>query len=496
MAAALVNVFQENKWLLLGAIIWASLFFVFYPGYFASTDEHAYAQNAFLLSETGSVVTSKNELYCGTIAVGENQFTKPYPVGKSLLLAPVVSSFGLSSGFMLGFLAHLVNFVLIALILRQKNIPREWALIYLVFPAFQWSARTLYPELHVLTAFLAAYYILAHPPKWAAPAAGFILGVSTLFRFDAILGIFAFSLFLLVENRSLRNSRLLPFLAGAIVPILVLISFNTSVYNRWLPGDFSTPANIFGRTTFSDPLPILTEIITFLILLTIVLPFSLWVAHKHRDRVLFLSLIFATVVFFSRFYSFWALETSLAHIFTVRLRYFIPLLGLLLIPTLAFYNTQWQKFSSNSAIKRWTPIFFASIFLCGTAGSFILNAEHQEFIGAREQITTAIQKYIPNGASVIGKPDMCTYFITTSSRENPFIQIDRVPSSPETLDRPIYLIDATLESQLGFSGRQHVIDRDNNLVSTFIKTHEGELTVVYSQTEKNYISIWEWRPNE
>lgn len=480
----------EYLLLALAALFFVLVFAVFFPPYFVSSDEHGYVTNAALLAH-GTLTQESNQYYC-ELHPKPNGFASTYPLGKSVLLVGLIP-FGMDALFWSGAFVHLLNFFLFILILKRLRIHGGWALAYLFFPAFQWSARTLSPELSVLTFFLLAYYAWLDSTKHAATAAGFFLGVALFFRTDAFLGFGAFVAQAFFQERS----RLPAIVAGFLVPGGGWIALNLLAYGSFLP-QAGNASSLLGQTPF---LALIPEFFTFLaLLLFLTPPLSVWaIRHESRHRILFGALIFLTSLFFVRFYSFWSLGISIPHILTVRLRYFIPAIGLLLIPAVHYYAAAWSQrirpflhsripgAASPNALRAGVMLLLITM----GGATVLLHSTHQDLLNSRHAALSAVHSLVPVGATVVGSADDCIYFLPEWFGPIKYIRVDALPPDFK-LDESVYVLDISYSSQRGTgTSRQDIIDRERQQVQAYIVAHADQLEKKLEIKKDTYVTIWQ-----
>ena len=473
---------QKNMPIIIPVAIFTLLFLAFYPTFYISIDEHQYIKNAFLIP-TGSIITSQPELFCGGNQIGENAWVSSQPIGKSITLIPF-TFLPFDWIFLSGLLTHLLNFALIILILRRMNISQNWAAVYLFIPVFQWGSRTIFPELNVLTLFLAAYYFWLDTQKKYHVLAGFLLGASMVLRYDAVVGPAAFGLQALFTERK----KLLPFVAGLALPLLLLLAFNQFTYGGVLSTGYGSVAE---QTSFPIPDDFVLSAFTYAALLFIAIPFSLFAVGKSEHRILFWSLAAGTVGVFSYFSPFWHFDFSLPLTFTARLRYFIPVAGLLLVPTLAWYAAQWKHISSRwTIVTRYTKWVLAGGIIALLIFSAVLHAQHNQLSSSRRDVGNIIHNTIPKGSTVLGSADDCVYFIPSFFGEYYYQKID-ANTSMINLESDTYLLSISYFTQQDKNApRQDIIMGERGLIQKFIKENSEQLVELVASNKSANVSIW------
>src|SRR3989344_2646951 len=227
----------------LAAVFFVVLFAAFFPGFYASIDEHEYLKNASLLVQ-GKVVNASPLDYCGGIK-DELNYRSTYYLGKSVFLVPFLP-FGLNGAMLSGLLIHLLNATILFLIFRRLKIDARFVLLYLFFPAFVWNGRTLNPELLVLTAALAGTFFFLGGKEgkgfWSKSDvwSGFFFGLAALVRFDQVILFAGYALVRLKEDRKRFLS--LP------LSLLVVVSFILAINSAFYGGPLNRPT---GRNVVS-----------------------------------------------------------------------------------------------------------------------------------------------------------------------------------------------------------------------------------------------------
>jgi hypothetical protein len=204
-------------------------------------------------------------------------------------------------------------------------------------------------------------------------------------------------------------------------------------------------------------------------------------------------LALATFLFFVRFYEFWAHSVSIPQIFTARLRYFIPLLGMLMIPTIAFYEEWRIKLTQRiSHHPQWNNIRIAGIIFILVAiagGTMYAQAQHQKLLDSRSTVLDIIHTNVPTGSSVIGSADDCVYFTPYFSFKE-YHKVTAIDANA-TLAPNTYVLDVAYATQTdNGSDRQDVIDAERHKIKDFLAAHQRELVKVFEQKGPSTITIW------
>ncbi|MEK6970144.1 MAG: hypothetical protein AABW68_00420 [archaeon] len=462
---------RSHGFLLAGVIAFLFFFFSFYPPFFVAIDEHEYLKNAFLLRE-GSLIAPDHSLYCGGNILSENRSISSYPIGKSISLIPF-TFLPFSWVFLSGLLLHLFNFLLIYIILRRDTLPGEYSLLYLFLPLAAWESRTLFPELGVLTLFLSGYWLWKKDRFHSTFGAGLLLGLSVFFRVDAVIGPLAFLVQAVVKERS----KVIPFIAGGLIPALLFFGFNAAYYGGFLSTGYGSTIEQVGSAI--NP-AFLKNVVTYMALLFVALPFSLWaIFRSKKEWPLFAVLSGGTILLFSHFTNFWDFSFSLPLTFTARLRYFLPLLGLLLIPTMTFYHLFFMRPTVRKFTERVSPAVIGGVFLLLAAGGlWALNSSHYQLAAPRGEISAILPSFIPESSIVIGSADDCIYFLDPLFGERHYYPISNY--SNQEVPAGAYLLDIGYTSQQGKGGpRSELVDAERELIRKYFRDHSDSLTQVF-----------------
>src|SRR3989344_2218694 len=190
---------SERNFVAIALLVFSAIFLVFFPHFYTSIDEHTFLKNALLL-RGGSIGEHDPELACRSTLYNENGFIGGQFIGRSLFLIPF-TFFGFDAVMLSGLAIHIMNALLFYLILRRLGIDARFTVLYLFFPAMLWESRTLYSELLVLTAFLAAFYFYTGKSRLENAAGGLFFGLASVVRYDAMVGFAAFAAPLVFQDR-------------------------------------------------------------------------------------------------------------------------------------------------------------------------------------------------------------------------------------------------------------------------------------------------------
>lgn len=482
--------FSRNRGLILAVLAFSAVYLLFFPPMYTAIDEHEYAKNAVLLSR-GKLFDANPLDYCGgTFQNGSYRST--YPLGKSLFLIPFLS-LGLEGLFLAGLLVHLLNFGIFAMILKRLKTDPRLAILYLFFPAFTWSSRTLYPELLVLTGALAGLFFYLGSTKKDWLLCGLFFGLATAVRYDAAFLFAGFAVVSLFRN----HPRLVWTLLGAGLVGILILAANTALYGGPLNTPYGYDAIHFvanQNPAVLSNLPLLALILLLAYPLMLVAPL---INKKKFGLEVFLSgLIVLYLV--ARNSNIAVFEFFSPLTFTGRMRYLIPIAGLLLVPyaVLAgdFLNRLTEKIKNREVFV--TRLFWAAgiVLLLATV---VLSFAHQDLLQKRAAVREQLFANTPENALVIGSSDDCIYFLKGVFSGRQYYKVDSNWSNPQTVadesGRPVFVMQLSHSNQSDSAIRQSVIDRERAAIGPFILQNRDRLKLVFETGNPHFLKIFEYR---
>ncbi len=216
------------------ALLYAAVYFIFYPAFFAFRDEGSYLGAAWLFRD-GAVSSVLPAIPGMTLVHAAGRWVMDYPPGQPLLLW-LFTWFGWKAAFLTGFTLHLAGAYLFKKIMDLFGLRSFLGFfLYLFFPPFIFFSRTLMSDVPSMVVVLAACYLYWKPGRWNYALAGLVFGLAMLFRPTNLLVGAAFAAVLL-----LKNGRAFPAFLGAFA----LGASMTAVWNWALYGN----PFLFGRS--------------------------------------------------------------------------------------------------------------------------------------------------------------------------------------------------------------------------------------------------------
>lgn len=495
-----MNIFSwNNKYLLGFLLVYLAVQIVFFPQFYAAIDEHEYIKNSVLLSQGHfNLAQPAPEYACRANLYTDSGYVSSYFVGKSIFLIPFLLG-GINLILASGLVNHLINFFLIILILRKLKINELFSLLYILFPTFVYLSRTLFPELLVLTCFLAGLYFFISEKKKDWLLSGLFFAAAGVVRYDALLGLAAFVIPSLPRNRQ----KAFTMIAGSILPIIFIFAFNSFVYGGALNTGYGTGAGLLKSLTrgiFDVDLLIYAIILLLFYPLMLASPF---ISKKFNLKAEYALAIAAYMVLSAAFTTFTAFQFGIGETLTARLRYLVPLIGLLIIPYASFLSEITEKYAKHFKGIFSAPNILVVFFVFMLAGSAYLSSEHSKILGARSDAKEIIYSQTQARSTIIGSSDDCIYFQRGILEERKYYNADLkqdLAANPqnislEKIDKSnLYILDLSYGYLSGRdSQRNEVINRERQKIKDFIKENKQNLELVYSEEKPNFLSIYRWK---
>lgn len=477
------------------AIVVSLFFLFFYPPIHVSIDEHQYLKNALLI-QNGELKDANPLLYCGGTYKGD-AYLSSYHVGKSISLIPF--TWGSFPWAMLsGLLVHLLNMVFFALILRKLNIHPWFVGLFAFYPAFVWESRTLFSETFALTLLLGGVLAYLYHHSRMLFLSGILFGLAALVRYETILISAGFGIALIWKERHTilkwGRSPAPFFVLGGILSALLLLSWNAWYNGNPFSTQIGSPSYVF--TSFPSAL-FLPNLLFLLGILLIAFPLMIAIVWKFKPLRLELALATVfTLILFS--------QTSNVSVFpflspltlTARMRYLIPLAGLLLIAyagVLSSFIPVIRSRIGNANLHRFVALV-GVVFLIGTFG---LSMMHQGLLEKRATVSEQLLSTIPDGSLVVGSADDCVYFIPLLSGSRMYVKVNDskqdVPDLISSHPNSVYVVRLKYSNASESDVRQDVIDKERMVMEDFIKENSSHLTQVFDTNVPHHLTIYQWK---
>lgn len=477
------------------AIIVSLFFLFFFPPIHVSIDEHQYLKNALLI-QNGGLKDANPLLYCGGTYKGE-AYLSSYHIGKSISLIPFTWD-PIPWVMLSGLLVHLLNMVFFALILRKLTINPWFVGLFAFYPAFVWESRTLFSETFALTLLLGGALAYLYHHSRALFLSGILFGLASFVRYETILISAGFGIALLWKERHTilkwGRSPAPFFVLGGILSAILLLAWNAWYNGNPFSTQIGSPSYVFATFPQSLFIPNLFFLVGILL---IAFPFMLVLVWKFKPLRLELALAtLFTLILFS--------QTSNVSVFpflspltpTARMRYLIPLAGLLLIAYAGVLSSLLPTIKSKlgGMSMRGAVVLIGIVFLAGTFG---LSAMHQELLEKRSTVSEHLFSTIPDGSLVVGSADDCIYFLPPFSGNREYVKADDpkqdVPHLIASHAGSVFVVKLKYSNASNSEVRQDVIDKERMVMDAFIAEHAEELVLVFDTNVPHHISIYEWK---
>lgn len=488
--------FSTNKMLLGFVIAFIILFLAFFPPMYTSIDEHEYLKNAVLLV-SGQLKTADPLDYCGGI-IRNSQYQSTYNIGKSVFLIPFLL-FPFPFAMLSGLLIHLLNTALFFLILRQRGIDPRFTLLFLFFPAFVWESRTLFSESFALTFLLAGTFF--YPGSDSKTGfkkiflSGLLFGLSAFVRTETVLISLSFAIGLSWAERKkilkpLENPAYF-FALGGLVAAILLFGWNSYLYSSPVSTSYGPPTWILSG--IGQPL-FFSNLLLFVLILLIAYPFML--ASLAFSKTLRFELAIAAILtlgLFSQFTNISVFQFFSPLTITGRMRYLIPLAGLLLIPYAETLDGLFKRFFAPSAADN-RPYVFLAIGLILFGGALAIHFVHQDLTQKRAMVANQLSEKIPENSLTLGSSDDCIYFLKGIFGNRKYLRIDSDAGDAgklfETFSGSVYVLDLKYANRSDSDIRQETIDSERQKIKDFIQLHQTGLEQVYHTIVPHDLSIY------
>lgn len=459
-------------------LIFIAMFFLTFPSYFASVDEHEYLKNSFLLQRGTLAETEKTEACVGKFN-GEG-YVSQYFIGRSLFLIPF-TWFGFGAVMLSGLIIHLLNMLLFYKIFEKLGHNPLYSIFYLLYPAFLWEARTLNNELLVLTGILAGVFFYLSEKRSHQLLSGFMLGLTALVRQEALLISLAFFLIPLIKKRD----KFLFMLSGFIPAFLLLLWTNSLFYGGVLSTGYGDPFS-FVTDIGTNPL-FFQNLGKFIFLLALAYPlmiFSPFLAKsKIRKEVIIASIIF--IIFYSQNSGIAYFSTFHPTAFTAQLRYVIPIIGLLLLTYPPLLERIMRKF--RLPLKPTVISVIVVLFMIGGIASLI----HSNFLDGRYTVFNQIYANTDRGSLLIGSSDDCNYVLNEHFDDRAYLDVgtEGLESYMERYEH-VYLLEISYSTVDYSSIRGNVVKKERQKIADFIERREGNLELIFEMNTPNSLRIY------
>jgi len=355
-------------WRVIAAILalYAASFVLFYPRIATNVDEASYIRQARLFVSGSNSVIVSDPLNGRPVSL---QLGSKYPVGTSLLMTPFVWAAGYAGAFVSSMLCLLVGVLVTARWIQEEGRSPLFALLILGFPAALVLGRVAMsdvPSFAVVALGLWFFWrgLDRGSPWWLA--AGFVAGGSLLFREANVLPFIPFFIGAVIR----RERKAWALVAGGCAGVALRLLSSYLVHGD--PLFFKATSAVWGRHSLVETL------IVQLLGLMVFVPGGLVAALLYRGRRR--PELLASVVLFVGFYvsyRYSAAESGPARQLVLGLRFFVPLLPLLVFAMAESVPRLWRRLLADRPERRRLGLerlagFVLVAWLFGVAGAATL----------------------------------------------------------------------------------------------------------------------------
>ncbi len=394
------NRLRKNWVLVIGLVIYALGFFVFYPRIPAIVDENAYLTQS-LLFKSGKLSYDDSTIPVPILSFDQRahggHIVNKYPPGNALLILPFLFIHW-RAVFLLGLLCAIVGTVIFAR-LMQRVIPDAftgWALLLLYYPPVLVYSRTVMSDLPATVAVLAAFYLLFFHRSSGLFLAGMIFGLGCLIRYTNIILLLPFIIILWLNR---QNWKSLVVFGGGVIPWLLIIL----IYNRYGFGSF-WKVPMWQNDYFSlrfIPGHLIYYLLPLLVWYPLLIVGPFFAPRNWRVKLL---LPFVVLLLFFSAFSYTPAVQRISEQMVVGLRYLMPVLPLLILG----YAIGWERVRRAAAmIPNWFfTVGILSLCFIGT----LIQWRHHRYLLVQEYCARQLLVVIPEQSMVFGNKDVIELF--------------------------------------------------------------------------------------
>jgi hypothetical protein len=407
------NLTLKNPFVI-SCIILIAIFILTFPRFYTSTDEKEYIENAYLLTE-GELVRQDSACYLGAYCgyFNGSGWVSKYNLGWSLILLPfVLVDWRLS--FVLTFGIFLSGFYIFKKILKFYKVNSNFLYLYAFFPAFVYYSRKPLTETLSNTLVLALYYLIyIYKSKTNFQfylkyiLIGLVSGLLVLERYSNIIIVLIFLGSLLYKNFVSKNAKIvfskerltkpILILLGSLPFLITFLAINKTFYG----GFFSSGYDFSGEEFLIDKNIILKQFFYYILFLNLIYPLLLFslIKTKLKGKLEIIVITILFLMFYVGFPGYHFNSGILDLVFGVR--FFIPILGLLLLSYCEYLNKVWNKVQVSKRFNQRIvnlSYFIVVVLLIGNA--FLMSFIYENRTAELKKESDGIYLNNPSGAIV------------------------------------------------------------------------------------------------
>jgi len=390
-----------------GLMIYVLLYGLFFPVAFATNDENEFLRTAHAVM-TGAVFDRNvDSVYHTDKVVGGMHPFK----GRSLLFSSILAlllPLEWESTFLVGLIAHLLTFCLMAWVFGMLGQSRWWAWLVLLHPTLSLFSRMIMADVPSGTMVALILALLIKTPKRAGTI-GVIAGLAMFLRLTNCWIGFAAAAQLLIDDLTRRDrgslfarlwqGDLKRFLGPFVILCALLLVGNDFLYG----GPLRTHYSLHSTATFSLHY-LVRHLPVNLFSLSAIWPFMLlsifWLPKRVRWFGLFLVAI--QLIFFSSNPNF-CRGYDLGSMLVRSMRYYIGSVVVLCVG----YPRMLETILSRWRLPR---VVFTITILAALMGTFALFRKHNAFLAKQASVVNAAYAYTPADAPIYYGPNTFELF--------------------------------------------------------------------------------------
>ncbi len=448
---------KEDIVLITGIVLSIFLFLLFYPLNIGIVDETAYLSTAYAF-QNGKVYYDQAEIPSAPASLMvNNHLISRYAPGNSLLLLPFTCIHWKLS-FVRGILLMTAGYIMLILILSHFHLPRFYALLFLMHPAFVLYSRTVMSDLPATVCCLTGLFFFIKEKNFLS---GLVFGFGIAIRYPVALIVFG-PLIVLLINKGFKN--LIFLLVGSFLGTIPLF-----LYHLYYFGAITGPAseNMIGFSMANFPV-IFTHFFIYLNILypaLLILPF----ATRLKQRYIFIAPAVLFVVFFSLQYFLDTGTTIFENIIRGQ-RYMLPIIPFLLIPYA-------EVLSRIDFVERIVKYLLIPLVIMNAG----IHYKHNQFLKQQTYYQHKLYEYAQNADIIVCNKDIYELI-------NPYIKsIAWVPFESENKLLPVSIQKTNKKIFLACLAR----NRNDEVLFQQLLEKFPDKECVYSEVRPYFFSIWQ-----
>jgi len=383
---------KSNFAMIIAAIVFVIIFFVFYPPIYSSMDENEYLSTALLI-KSGTIYYDALNISQPPLTIKvDDHIVSIHPPGTALLITPFLYLSN-QAVYLRSLFLHLIGFLFIYLIFRHvgANHAVFFSLLYLFYPALVIQSRMLMSDLPSAVFVLGGLYFYLSSRR---AISGLFWGVAFIIRYTNVLIFFPFlgATVWRCINKQLSWKEAIYLILGFVPFVLIGCIYNSLAYGHWA----HLPLLDAGFELKFLP----NNLGFYLKSLFLIYPFMLIAPLFYRGQakweIRISVLIF--LLFHSTYYYIQHWDNSLERI-VLGVRLLLPIIPFMLVcyPFMVNKIIGYLKLRKNDL----SLFFMGCISILLFIGSLSINYRHQEYLVGLAHYRDVLNNYIPKNAFLV-----------------------------------------------------------------------------------------------